>query len=322
MRRQSADCQTTLKALVSLLLAIGCSASAQIVFPEAMDPTRRDHYGQHYDPGKYMECLSKIRGADTRCEYLRVRRLEQPEYWPYPNVPRPRLPEAPKASVYRKGMTSKEYFDALCTSEAGEFVFRIAKDVEGVYQIRPRTPELSDARQQDRYVIEDPFGHGPGGHDSAQDIGFTLTGPGQYRFVETPAPPHVPGTYADRSVFDETFFAKSSRPDAVYRLYGYDGKHLKSLKVQVDFVHRSKYGFTWRGIKRDFDRENAIAGGELIVVRLADNEIVGIRRGFARTGFANTRDKIFWTNAAACPGVPNGSIATRRFLAAVLQPVR
>jgi hypothetical protein len=219
-------------------------------------------------------------------------------------------------------MTSKEYFDALCKAEAGEFVFKTAKDVEGIYQIRPRIPEVSDARQQDRYVMEDPFGHGSGYQDSAQGVGFALTGPGQYRFVETPTPPHPPGTYQDRSVFDATFFVKSPRTDTVYRLYGYDGKQLKSLKVQVDFVHKSKYGYTWRGVKRELDRENAIAGGELIVVRLADNEILGVRRGFVRTGFANTRDKILWMNAAACPGVSNESIATARFLAAVLQPIR
>ncbi len=38
---------------------------------------------------------------------------------------------------------------------------------------------------------------------------------------------------------------------------------------------------TWRGIRRPHDREMGIAGGELIVLDLETNEVLGVRRGYA-----------------------------------------
>ena len=135
-------------------------ASAQVPYLEPLDPSRRHLFGQHYNPEKYRACLNQIRGADIQCDYLRLRRKEQPEYWPNPNVPRPKLPDPPSPPVYREGMTSKQYFDALCKAEAGEFIYQTVDSVQGVYQIRPRVSEEGNAEQQDRYVMEDPFGYG------------------------------------------------------------------------------------------------------------------------------------------------------------------
>lgn len=43
----------------------------------------------------------------------------------------------------------------------------------------------------------------------------------------------------------------------------------------------TRYGITWRGIKRPNDREMGIAGGELIVLDLETHEVLGVRRGYA-----------------------------------------
>lgn len=43
----------------------------------------------------------------------------------------------------------------------------------------------------------------------------------------------------------------------------------------------ARYGYTWRGIRRDRDREFGIAGGELMVLDLQTNEVLAVRRSFA-----------------------------------------
>ena len=40
-------------------------------------------------------------------------------------------------------------------------------------------------------------------------------------------------------------------------------------------AQKSRYGYTWRGIVRPHDREMGIAGGEIIVLDLETNEVLG-----------------------------------------------
>jgi hypothetical protein len=87
-------------------------------FLEPIDPTRREWFGELYDPKKYVDCVTK-EPMDTACDRYQLRRRPEPEYWPGGIKPVLKLPEAPKQNVYRKGMTSREYFDALCKAEAG-----------------------------------------------------------------------------------------------------------------------------------------------------------------------------------------------------------
>jgi len=125
---------------------------------EPLDPGRRDWYGEFYDPKEYHECRARVDARDTQCEYLKLRRIEALEFWPHPNVAKPQLPDEPKPRVYRWWMSSKQYFEALCKSEAGEIVYRTVKDVESVYRIRGRWTASTYA-QRDRYVMEDPYGY-------------------------------------------------------------------------------------------------------------------------------------------------------------------
>ena len=50
----------------------------------------------------------------------------------------------PEDSGYKPGMTSQEYFDHLCKTEAGEFIYKTVENVEGIYMMRPRK-EASDS---------------------------------------------------------------------------------------------------------------------------------------------------------------------------------
>lgn len=312
---------------IAVPLAFACAytaqapiASAQSVQLEPLDPSRRHLFGQHYDPDKYRACWYRVRGPDMQCEYLRLRRKEQPEYWPYPNIPRPKLPEPPNPPVYKEGMTSKQYFDALCKAEAGEFIYQSVDNVEGVYQIRPRIAEEGNAEQQDRYVIEDPFGHGSPPIDTSRQLGFFLTGPKMYKSVEIAVPPLGPKDRAHRSLFNPSMYFPDPPSKAIYRLSGFDEKSFLSLKADVSDRLRAEYGFTWRGIVRPNDRELAIAGGELVILRLRDNAVLAIRRGFLRTGFSRSRDGVWWGNAESCPNMKPGLFGALPFMLKVLRP--
>lgn len=274
---------------------------------ELLDPARRETFGEFYDPKKYHECRSRVEERDTQCEYLKVRRREPQEYWPYSNTPSVKLPEAPTPPVYRWWMTSKQYFDALCKSEAGEFIVRTVEDVEGIYRIRPRWT-ASTAAIRDRYVMEDPYGYTEA---EAQSPATIFLGPRKYRFFEVP----LAGRVAQHS------------NGAVVRFFGYDDRDPKSLKREYDSKLKSRYGYTWRGIKRPHDRENAIAGGELIVLDLQTKEVLGIRRGFIISGnVRNVKSGIQWEIGAVCPAFRYNGVFNKRddfsywFISKVLKP--
>lgn len=290
------------------LTAWACAADRKL--PEGATSDKHDWYGEFYNLEEYAKCKAQDRHpANTACEYLRLTRVEEPEYWPYPNVPKLKLPDPPNPPVYKTGMTSDQYFKALCEKEAGEFIYKTVENVEGVYQIRPRKRASWEALM-DRHVMEDPYGYTQGEATTPQTI-FAYAGT-RYRFFERP----VPGL--------------QSGPFKVVRYEGaFDNRGDHELVMESTEL-RSKYGFLWRGIKRPNDRELSIAGGELIVVDLSTNEVLGIRRGFARTGFVrNSRSGVQWETAEVCPKLrqaPEGWDKepgfTRWFLEKVMRPAK
>ena len=83
---------------------------------------------------------------------------------------------------------------------------------------------------------------------------------------------------------------------------------------------KSRYGYTWRGIKRPHDRELGIAGSELIIFDLQSNEILAVRRGFVRSGgVRNNLTGVGWLTAPSCPN--RGLKTTPMFIQQVLNPV-
>jgi hypothetical protein len=290
-----------------LLAALAaCQESQAQRSSQGIDPAKRGWYGEFYDLEAYERCVRTTNDPRNRqCDYLRLTRVEEPEYWPYPRVPRPKLPEAPNPPIYKKGMSSKRYFDALCKAEAGEFIYRTIDNVEGVYQIRPRRPVGLEVLM-DRYVLEDPYGYTSW---EAEDPRTLFVDPPyrQYSFIEVPA----------AGPKNEPRFTKLS-----------GGKNPPSDDSGTRTVLESRYGFLWRGIQRLKDRELAIAGGELIIVDLTSGEILAVRRGFARSGFVrNSRSGIQWESAEVCPrlrrtddGFDKWPSFTYSFVSKVLRP--
>lgn len=280
---------------------------------------------------------------DTNPKQSPARQQVAPAVFPYPDkVPPPKWPEAPADSGYREGMTAKEYFEHLCKTEAGEFIYKTVEDVEGIYQMRPRE-HVTDKMLQDRYFLEDPYGHershefsmGSGAlrlgtiqsgfvnppYADAVKLGYKLYKPDQhYKFLEKPIPVHL------QNLRDGTGYLRYTRPNTD-KIIHENGQYLYPRDAQPKLIEervkelKSRYGFTWRGIERPHDRELGIAGGELIVLDLQTNEILAVRRGFLVSGnILDSPAGIFWLGAYACPTNLPGE--TRKFLHKVLRPSR
>jgi len=208
-----------------------------------------------------------------------------------------KLPATISERTYRFGMTSEQYFKELC-QEAGEFIFTKVRDVEGLMQLRPRT-RASHEMHQHLYAFEHPYGHQD--WEATQAEVFYVR-PSRYRFLEKPVVP--------------------DRPTAqVVRYQGYDGRHSETMQKESAVAPRSRYGFTWRGISRPKDREMGIAGGELIVVDITTLQVLGVKRGFARTGDADRVPiGIWWPAASVCPGDTKRAFVSIEFVMKVLTP--
>ncbi len=270
-----------------------------------------------------------------------ARQQVAPAVFPYPDkVPPPKWPEAPADSGYRPGMTAKEYWEHLCKTEAGEFIYKTIGNVDGIYQMRPRE-HVTDKMLQDRYFLEDPYGPVYGHEFSmgpdALKLGTVQSGlvnpsyadavmganvlykPDQnYKFMEKPIPTHL------QNLQDGKKYLRYTRPNTDKMIF-VNGQYLYPRNAQPELIEerveelQSRYGFTWRGIERPHDRELGIAGGELVVLDLQTNEILAVRRGFLLSGKTRqTPQGIWWLGAHSCPSNLPG--VETEFLYMVLKP--
>ncbi|MES2243539.1 MAG: hypothetical protein V4639_11740 [Pseudomonadota bacterium] len=211
-----------------------------------------------------------------------------------------------RAWIPGKPTVGVQYFNHLCSTEAGEWIFRKEQNVEGLYFARPQNEPTTD-------VMTDPYGpempwiqrifmvSGNG----LKDQGAQFVNPPfyNYRFVEQPR--------------REVDWQKGITEPYI-RLFGYtterardqNGKltdHRKqATAMQVSGIPTPsvRYGYTWRGLKRPQDREHGIAGGELLIYDMKTKEVLAVRRQFLIAG-RNSRGegKAMWEVAASCPQV-------------------
>lgn len=211
-----------------------------------------------------------------------------------------------------------QYFNHLCSTEAGEWIFRKVQNVEGLYFARPQGAPTSD-------TLSDPYGPEmpwiqrifllKGDSLKWQGVWFIQPPLYNYRFVEQPR--------------RETEWQKQIATPYV-RLFGYTrearpvpGVYGKALDprdwntwhdkdpMQVIGIPTltAKYGYSWRGLKRARDREYGIAGGELIIYDLQSKEVLAVRRQFLIASH-NPRGagKAMWEIAASCPQLPSNGL--------------
>ena len=70
---------------------------------------------------------------------------------------------------------------------------------------------------------------------------------------------------------------------------------------------RSRFAFTWRGVKRPEDRELSLAGSESIVIDMTNGAVLGVLRNYVRTKtLGGSQRRVWWLNAVSCANIPEG----------------
>jgi hypothetical protein len=272
-----------------LLVVVGGCASSSVIDPNAT-------------PGEVFRQFVREREAycrsatpdprDTSCKFLEVKpwspnRDEENRFAHSLKIPNP----VPADSGYRPGMTPDEYFNLLCSKEAGEFIYKTVKDVEGVFELRARE-KFGTHTEQHLYEPEDPFGYYADGLPGEPEGFYVGQVFGRYTFYERPA-----GESRIRKdqlrYYDPSYAVMAPPGAAVERYYGYSGQ-VRSMKKEFDSRPQARHGIAWRGIVRPQDREMGIAGGELIVLDLETKQVLGVRRNYKQSRGLN------WLGARSC----------------------
>lgn len=240
----------------------------------------------------------KIDPANHRCDITKLQpadplATEEGRFAHSIKIPNP----VPEDSGYKPGMTPEQYFDHLCRTEAGEFIYKTVENVEGFYLMRPRKSP-SDNEMEHLYGLEAPYIEVHGEYNSPEEY-FVQPHMGKYQFLEVPL-----AMLKDTSSYRRYYRDDNAHPGKQYQTA------INGMGVFVPYVVadtqtetlKSKYGVTWRGITRPHDREFGIAGSELIILDLGTNEILAVRRGFKRTGgVRNNSTGIWWLAGQTCP---------------------
>ncbi len=194
-------------------------------------------------------------------------------------------------SGYREGMTGKEYWEHLCASEAGSFVFRTVKGIEGFLYMRPML-QPSDEEISDLYLFE-----------AAVIEANAQVREDSKRFRNPYSPPIGRAQGFVNPPFTTYKFIEFPQPDGnqYWRMFGYVQD---SMLMQYETVRepKSRYGLLWRGIRRPMDRELGISGSEWIIIELPTQEVLAVFRDYNwMPRVRNVRTGVYWLNAGLCP---------------------
>ena len=243
----------------------------------------------------------KIDPANRRCDILKLKpadplATEEGRFAHSIKIPNP----VPADSGYKPGMTPEQYFDHLCKTEAGEFIYKTVEHVEGLYMMRPRKSEGNLGNHL--YALEAPYGDGLSAMTQPGDY-FVQPAIGKYQFLELPLAES--SSASGKKQFLRLYRDASAHPDRDYQT-AVDGRFVRVPYIvaqQPTETLRSRYGFTWRGITRPHDREHGIGGGEIIVLDLQTNEVLAVRRGFV-LGESDPHliTSFTWATRNICPG--------------------
>ena len=237
------------------------------------------------DPNEVCGRVAKLKPADPLA-------TEEGRFAHSLKIPNP----VPEDSGYKPGMTPEQYFEHLCKTEAGEFIFKSIENVEGFYLMRPRK-KATDYEMQHLYGLEAPYLEVHGEYYSPEEY-FVQPHMGKYQFLEVPlAKSH------DTSSYRRYYRDDNAHPGKQYQT-AINGKAVfvpyVVAEAQTDTL-KSNYGVTWRGITRPHDRDLGIAGSELIVLNFETNEILAVRRGYKRTGGVRNLTGVWWLAGQTCP---------------------
>lgn len=217
---------------------------------------------------------------------------------------------------------AKAYFEHLCRTEAGEWIFEKQTDVEGLYFARP-IGRPTNAYLRNLFAVEAPFVE-----KEFQLMGESLNSRGR-EFVNQP--------------FRNYFYIEEPRREVAWqsgitnqyiRIFGFTatwnlwkGELVRNLEEKTPMQVKgivsptSRYALTWRGISRPMDREYRIAGGELIVYERESRKVLAVSRTFQLGRRSKSPLQISsWFQSPACrQGVWPGPLFISDFAGRVLQ---
>jgi len=261
-------------------------------FRKAIEKIRQACESRKLDPGEVCGEVSKLKPADPLA-------TEEGRFAHSIKIPNP----VPEDSGYKPGMTSQEYFDHLCKTEAGEFIYRTVENVEGLYMMRSRE-SVNDYKLQHLYALEDPYAYSDIETDAPQKL-FINPPWWRYKFLELRKVVPVSGLSTAPRYLRYSGYVQTKSPMVV--------EEVSTLK--------SRYGYIWRGVRRPHDRELGIAGGEIIVLDLMSNDVLAVRRGYMRSGdVRNNLTGVWWVGGQACPVYKHANQYTYEFLSRVIKP--
>ncbi len=298
--------------LLSLLVMMGCAAIAASTaetpgerFQRAMKEIAAACASRKLERNEVCGEVTKLKPADP---------LATPEgrFAQSIRTPNP----VPEDSGYKPGMTPQEYFEHLCKTEAGEFIYKTVENVEGLYMMRPRE-RATDYELEHLYALEAPYVEVHGEFYNPGEY-FVQPHLGKYQFLEMPLPKRETGT--NEVKYRRYYRDENAHPGRDYQT-AIDGKFVRVPYIVAEKETQSlnsKYGVTWRGITRAHDRELGIAGSELIVLDLETYEVLGVKRGFKRTGGVRNLTGVWWLAGQTCPKL--GKKPDHWFIREVLKP--
>ena len=290
---------------ILVVLGHGNVANAETVgerFGKAIKEIAKQCASRKLEPNEVCGEVAKLKPADPLA-------TEEGRFAHSIKIPNP----VPEDSGYRPGMTPEQYFDHLCKAEAGEFIYKTVQNVDGLYMMRLRE-NTTDNELQHLYAIEDPYD----ATDDSNPQDYLVQPPfGPYQFMESPR------TKDDADISQQyvRYFRiseKESKKEYIYMDGTRSHRVPYVIKKESEVSVKSRYGFTWRGISRPQDRELGIVGGELIVIDLQTNEVLGIRRGFIRSGGVRNLTRIWWLGGQVCP--IKKALSSSQFIQKILKP--
>lgn len=255
--------------------------------------------------------------GDATCDRLKLKSAnplatEEGRFAHAIKIPNP----VPEDSGYKPGMTPEQYFDHLCKTEAGEFIYKAVEHVEGFYLMRTRK-RATDYELEHLFALEAPYIEVHEEYDNPRES-FVQPHMGKYQFLEVPD--SKAGIEANEKRYRLYYRDEHSHPGRDYQT-AIDGRSVRVPYVVAEKETQSlnsKYGVTWRGITRPHDRELGIAGSELIILNLETNEVLAVRRGFKRTGGVRNLTGVWWLAGQTCPNL--NSRPDHWFIRDVLKP--
>lgn len=294
------------------LLIAGCAAGLS-----AKDETPGQRFDREMKVFAANCAKAKLKPNDTACDILKLKpadplATEEGRFAHSIKIPNP----VPEDSGYKPGMTSEQYFDHLCKTEAGEFIYKTIDNVEGLYFMRPR--EFVREGTNHLYVYEDPYG----GLTEGIEPEIWFVRPSRYFVVESLYIPLIDPDWRMKRQFYPTTHTVPNNDVKYVRFFGYDGRDKKTMQEAYVTSLQSRYGYTWRGIVRPHDRELGVAGGEAIILDLRTQEVLGVHRGYAKfeidekAGLA----RAYWLKQCPSPPHSMGGGVHLDFILKVLKP--